>query len=104
MGNSLPIAPVEHPWATILVLLVAAFVFGGIPLSLAWLMIVAGFRLAAWWGVGIVVAVVACAVLIKRAFAVGDARQEDEPIIPPVGGRLWNRPELVPLPPEPSDD
>jgi hypothetical protein len=43
-------------------------------------------------------------VLIKRAFAVGDARQEDEPIIPPVGGRLWNRPELVPLPPEPSDD
>ena len=75
-----------------------------IPLSLAWLMIVAGFRLAAWWGVGIVVAVVACAVLIKRAFAVGDARQEDEPIIPPVGGRLWNRPELVPLPPEPSDD
>src|SRR6202041_1999077 len=61
-----------------------------IPLSLAWLMIVAGFRLAAWWGVGIVVAVVACAVLIKRAFAVGDARQEDEPIIPPVGGRLWD--------------
>ena len=37
MGNSLPIAPVEHPWATILVLLVAAFVFGAIPLSLAWL-------------------------------------------------------------------
>ena len=37
MGKSLPIAPVEHPWATILVLLVAAFVFGGIPLSLAWL-------------------------------------------------------------------
>src|SRR5580658_8040378 len=35
MGKSLPIAPVEHPWATILVLLVAAFVFGGIPLSLA---------------------------------------------------------------------
>jgi NADH:ubiquinone oxidoreductase subunit 3 (subunit A) len=37
MGNSLPIAPVEHPWATIVVLLVGAFVFGGIPLSLAWL-------------------------------------------------------------------
>jgi NADH:ubiquinone oxidoreductase subunit 3 (subunit A) len=36
MGKSLPIAPVEHPWATIVVLLVAAFVFGGIPLSLAW--------------------------------------------------------------------
>jgi NADH:ubiquinone oxidoreductase subunit 3 (subunit A) len=37
MGNNLPIAPVEHPWATIVVLLVAAFIFGGIPLSLAWL-------------------------------------------------------------------
>lgn len=75
-----------------------------IPLALAWLMIVAGFMIAAWWGVGIAVAVVACAVLIKRAFSVGDSRQEDVPIIPPVGRRLWNRPELVPLPPEPSED
>ena len=37
MGKSLPIAPVEHPWATIVVLLVAAVFFGAIPLSLAWL-------------------------------------------------------------------
>jgi NADH:ubiquinone oxidoreductase subunit 3 (subunit A) len=37
MGQTLPTASVEHPWATIVVLLVAAFVFGGIPLSLAWL-------------------------------------------------------------------
>jgi NADH:ubiquinone oxidoreductase subunit 3 (subunit A) len=37
MGKSLPIAPVEHPWATIVVLLAAAVVFGAIPLSLAWL-------------------------------------------------------------------
>ena len=37
MGKSLPIAPVEHPWATIVVLLIAAVVFGAIPLSLAWL-------------------------------------------------------------------
>ncbi len=27
---------VEHPWVTIVSLLAAAFVFGGIPLSLAW--------------------------------------------------------------------
>jgi NADH-quinone oxidoreductase subunit A len=27
---------VEHPWVTIVALLAAAFVFGGIPLSLAW--------------------------------------------------------------------
>jgi len=37
MVKSLPIAPVEHPWATILVLLGAAVVFGAIPLALAWL-------------------------------------------------------------------
>jgi NADH:ubiquinone oxidoreductase subunit 3 (subunit A) len=36
MVKSLPLTPVEHPWATILVLLAAAFVFGAIPLSLAW--------------------------------------------------------------------
>jgi NADH:ubiquinone oxidoreductase subunit 3 (subunit A) len=36
MGNNPPITPVEHPWATIVVLLVAAVVFGAIPLSLAW--------------------------------------------------------------------
>jgi NADH:ubiquinone oxidoreductase subunit 3 (subunit A) len=27
----------QHPWITIVALLVAAFVFGGIPLALAWL-------------------------------------------------------------------
>ncbi|HEY4049864.1 MAG TPA: NADH-quinone oxidoreductase subunit A [Acidobacteriaceae bacterium] len=37
MGTSLPVAPVEHPWATIVVLLVAAAAFGAIPLSLAWI-------------------------------------------------------------------
>jgi NADH-quinone oxidoreductase subunit H len=75
-----------------------------IPLALAWLMMVAGFMIAAWWGVGITLAVIVCAVLIKRAFSVGDSRQEHVPLIPPVGRRLWNRPELVPLPPEPSED
>jgi NADH:ubiquinone oxidoreductase subunit 3 (subunit A) len=36
MVESLPLEPVEHPWATIVVLLAAAFVFGAVPLSLAW--------------------------------------------------------------------
>ncbi len=36
MGNSLPIGPGEHPWATIVVLLVGAFIFGTVPLALAW--------------------------------------------------------------------
>jgi NADH:ubiquinone oxidoreductase subunit 3 (subunit A) len=37
MGKNLPIASVEHPWTTIAVLLIAAVVFGAVPLSLAWL-------------------------------------------------------------------
>jgi NADH-quinone oxidoreductase subunit A len=37
MGHSLPLAPVEHPWVTIVALLGAAIVFGAVPLSLAWL-------------------------------------------------------------------
>jgi len=37
MGKSLPLGPVEHPWATIVVLLVGAFIFGVVPLALAWL-------------------------------------------------------------------
>ncbi len=38
MVKNLPIAaPVEHPWATIVVLLAAAIVFGAIPLAIAWL-------------------------------------------------------------------
>src|ERR1700722_10797818 len=36
MSNGFPQAPGEHPWATIVVLLAAAFVFGAVPLSLAW--------------------------------------------------------------------
>jgi NADH:ubiquinone oxidoreductase subunit 3 (subunit A) len=37
MVQSFPLAPGEHPWATIVALLASAFVFGAFPLSLAWL-------------------------------------------------------------------
>src|ERR1700728_831211 len=47
-----------------------------IPLTLGWLMIVAGFRINGWWGVGMAGAVVLAAVTITRAFAVGGDRQE----------------------------
>ena len=30
--------------------------------------------------------------IITRAFAVGDEREETRAIVPPVGVRLWNRP------------
>ena len=48
-----------------------------IPLALGWLMIVAGFVIDGWWGVGMVAAVLAAAVLMTRAFAVGAERARD---------------------------
>jgi NADH-quinone oxidoreductase subunit H len=66
---------------------------GLIPLSLGWLMIVAGFVVDGWWGVGMAAAVVAAAVVMVRAFAVGEERQRTRSIIAPVGVRLWQRPD-----------
>jgi NADH-quinone oxidoreductase subunit H len=73
-----------------------------IPLSLGWLLIVAGFRINGWWGVGMAGAVVLAAVTITRAFAVGGDRQETRAIIPPVGVRLWKRPPEPPAASEPA--
>jgi len=59
-----------------------------IPVSLGWLMIVAGFVVAGWWGIGIAVAVVLCAGVLLRAFAIGRERVEsDEAVLPPLGRR-----------------
>ncbi len=51
-----------------------------IPLSLGWLMVVAGFVTAGWWGVGIAVAAVALSFLLVRAFAVGQQRDVTEQV------------------------
>jgi NADH-quinone oxidoreductase subunit H len=69
-----------------------------IPLSLGWLLIVAGFVVDGWWGLGMVAAVVVAAVTITIAFSVGAEREESRAIVPPVGVRLWSRP------PEPAAD
>jgi hypothetical protein len=37
--------------------------------------------------------VVLAAVVITRAFSIGSEREETRAILPPVGLRLWNRPE-----------
>jgi NADH-quinone oxidoreductase subunit H len=71
-----------------------------IPLSLGWLLIVAGFVIDGWWGVGIAAVVVACSFLLTRAFAVGAVREETRTVLPPVGIRLWNRAD-EPVPPAP---
>ncbi len=60
-----------------------------IPLSLGWLLVVAGFVVDGWWGLGLAAAVVVCAVVLVRAFVVGAVRGEHQSILPPVGSRPW---------------
>ena len=58
-----------------------------IPLSLGWLLIVAGFMVDGWWGVGLAAAVVAASFLLTRAFTVGAVREDTNAVLPPVGVR-----------------
>jgi NADH-quinone oxidoreductase subunit H len=69
-----------------------------IPLSLGWLLIVAGFVVDGWWGLGMAVAVVAGGALLSRAFSIGAEREATRAVVPQVGIRLWSRAER-PLPP-----
>jgi NADH-quinone oxidoreductase subunit H len=70
-----------------------------IPLSLGWLLIVAGFVIDGWWGLGMALKVVAAAIVITRAFAIGSEREATRAIVPAVGVRLWTRPpEPAPAP------
>ena len=62
-----------------------------IPLSLGWLLIVAGFVVDGWWGIAMAATVVAAGFLMTRAFAVGAKREETRAVLPPVGLRLWHR-------------
>jgi NADH-quinone oxidoreductase subunit H len=73
-----------------------------IPLSLGWLLIVAGFVIDSWWGLAMAAAVVLASVTITRAFSIGNQRQDQRAIVPQVGLRLWNRPEEPPPTPVPS--
>jgi putative exporter of polyketide antibiotics len=67
-----------------------------IPLSLGWLLIVAGFVVDGWWGVGMAAAVAAAAVVLSRAFALGTEREATQAVVPQVGIRLWTRAEQQP--------
>ncbi len=67
-----------------------------IPLSLGWLLIVAGFVVDGWWGIGMAAAVVVAAVMLRRAFAIGSAHEESRSVLPAVGVRLWIRPGELP--------
>jgi NADH-quinone oxidoreductase subunit H len=62
-----------------------------IPISLGWLLLVAGFVVDGWWGLGIAVAAVALSGLLGRAFAIGRARDEEQarrPVGPGAGGGM----------------
>ncbi len=67
-----------------------------IPLSLGWLMVVAGFVVDAWWGFGIALAAVALGFLAWRAFGIGHARDVESQMAGATGARLldldrWDR-------------
>ncbi len=65
-----------------------------IPLSLGWLLAVAGFLVDGWWGAGIIVGALIVTGLLVRAFSVGKDRSEHHPLLAPVGARV-TRPSLV---------
>jgi len=59
-----------------------------IPASLAWMLLVAGFIVSAWWGVGLVAAVLVGAALLSRTFTLGQELEDaDRAVLPPVGSR-----------------
>jgi NADH-quinone oxidoreductase subunit H len=59
-----------------------------IPASLGWLLIVAGFMINGWWGVGLALAVIAAGLGLARAFSIGgELESRDQAILPPVGRR-----------------
>ena len=62
-----------------------------IPLSLGWLLAVAGFLVDGWWGAGIIVAALLVTGLLVRAFAIGKLRGEHQPLLAPVGARVTRR-------------
>ncbi len=62
-----------------------------IPLSLGWLLAVAGFLVDGWWGAGIIVGALVVTGLLVRAFSVGRLRTERQPLLEPVGARADRR-------------
>ena len=72
-----------------------------IPLSLGWLLIVAGFMVDGWWGVAMAAAVVAASFLLTRAFTGSGAVRSEQECRPAVrsGGACGPGPANPPGPP-----
>jgi NADH-quinone oxidoreductase subunit H len=59
-----------------------------IPASLAWMLLVGGFLISAWWGVGLAAAIIVGAIVLSRSFELGAERElNDSAVLPPVGRR-----------------
>jgi len=66
-----------------------------IPVSLGWLLAVAGFIVDGWWGLGIAVAAVVLGTVLVRAFGVGQFREtqrEPDLVTPRIGPRVVRTP------------
>ena len=71
-----------------------------IPMSLGWLLLVAGIVAWGWGGLILLVPVVLASVLLLRANKLGSGRSEEDLVIPAIGGRV-SRPTAagaLPLP------
>ena len=67
-----------------------------IPLSLGWLLAVAGFLVDGWWGAGIAAVALCLTGLLARAFSIGKRRGEHDPLLEPTGAQV-QRPSLLRL-------
>jgi NADH-quinone oxidoreductase subunit H len=69
-----------------------------IPMTLAWLLLVASVITWHWGGLIMVAVVLVAAVLLTRANKLGSGRSEADTILPTVGQRLTPAPRLTPVP------
>ncbi|HVB91390.1 MAG TPA: NADH-quinone oxidoreductase subunit NuoH [Acidimicrobiales bacterium] len=74
-----------------------------IPLTLAWLLMVASVVTWRWGGLIMLPVVLVAAVLLTRANQLGSGRSEEDAIIPPVGRRVTSAPRLSPAAPQGGD-
>ncbi len=76
-----------------------------IPLSLAWMLLVAGFMISPWWGLGLGVVIILSGALLARTFDLGnELNQTSRSILPPVGERPVSPSDLRRASDHPGDE
>jgi NADH-quinone oxidoreductase subunit H len=69
-----------------------------IPLTLGWLLLVAGIVAWGWAGLWLVPVVILASFLLMRATKLGKGRGDEDLIIPAIGRRVTRPPRLSPVP------